>query len=100
MPSANNLATTSVVFSIGIVAIAVILGLRQWSERRTREANPPTADRNYFFWQDLRRGLGVASLLILALGILVGSRLEPRVPIFRHEAKIEGALRALAGSWI
>jgi hypothetical protein len=81
---------TSVVLSVAIAAVAAILGLRQASERRTREPSTSEADRNHFSRQDLRRGLGVAALLLLALGILVGSRLEPRVRIDRHEARIEG----------
>ncbi len=36
-----------------------------------------TAD--YFFRQDVRRGLGVAVMLMLAAGLYFGSRIPPRV---------------------
>src|SRR5258707_15391194 len=77
MPMADNLASTSLVLSIAIAAIAVILGVRQWFERQVRELELSEADRNHFSRQDLRRWLGVLLLLILAIGVLVGSRIEP-----------------------
>ena len=59
--------------------IAIFLGLRQWYESRAREPILSDLDRGYFFRQDLRRGLGVGIMLILALGIWIGARIEPRV---------------------
>jgi len=65
--------------AFGIAMIAAYLGLRQWYERRAREPDLSDADRDYFSRQDVRRGLGVMVMLILAAGISIGSRIEPRV---------------------
>jgi hypothetical protein len=79
MQGADNLASDSLAMSSGIALIAVYLGLRQWYERRAREPDLCDADRLYLSSQDVRRGLGVAVMLILAVGILIGARIEPRV---------------------
>jgi hypothetical protein len=100
MPMTDQLASTSLVLSIAIAAIAVILGVRQWIERGSRDRDLPEADRRYFAWQDRRRGIGVVVLLIQALGVLVGSRMEPLVPVLRLEPGLRQALRVSVGSWI
>lgn len=79
MPNADNLASDSVTMSLGITLVAVFLGLRQWYERRARNAELSDADRHYLHTQDLRRSVGVGVMLILAAGILIGARIEPRV---------------------
>src|SRR5437764_11649933 len=96
----DKLASTSLGLSIAIASIAVILGVRQWSERRGRDGDLTDADRSYFAWQDLRRGIGVAVLLILAVGVLVGSRIEPLARVLRLESQTRQALRVLAASWV
>jgi hypothetical protein len=78
MPVINDLPSQSLLMSLGIAMIAVFLGLRQWYERRARDGNLSQADRGYFFRQDLRRGIGVGILLVVALGISAGSRVSPR----------------------
>jgi hypothetical protein len=75
----DDLASSSLLISSGITLIAVFLGLRQWYEWRARDSDLPDHDRGYFFRQDVRRGLGVAVMLILAVGLSVGSRIPPRV---------------------
>jgi hypothetical protein len=99
MPRAENLATTSLLLSIGIAAIAIILGLHQWSQHGARDPNPRYPDLKYFLWQDLRRGFGVALMLILALGIFLGSRMEPMIRGSEFDSKVLQALRVLTGSW-
>jgi hypothetical protein len=79
MPIDPDLASSGVLMSTGIALIAVFLGLRQWYESRAREPNLSDLDRTYFFRQDLRRGLGVAIMLILALGIWIGASMEPLI---------------------
>jgi len=79
MQGAENLAADSVAMSLGIALVAVYLGLRQWYERKAREPDLSDADREYLSRQDVRRALGVAIMLILAAGISIGSRIEPRV---------------------
>ncbi len=65
--------------SIGVTLIALFLGLRQWYERQARDPDLSALDRSYFFRQDVRRGAGVAIMLILAAGLYVGSRVSPKV---------------------
>ena len=74
----DDLASSSALISAGITLIAAFLGLRQWYEWRAREADLTDHDRHYFFRQDVRRGLGVAVMLILAAGLFVGSRIPPK----------------------
>jgi hypothetical protein len=75
----QDLASASLLISSGITLIAAFLGLRQWYEWRAREVDLSELDRKYFFRQDLRRGLGVAVILILAAGLYFGSRIPPKV---------------------
>jgi hypothetical protein len=75
----DDLASSSLLISSGITLIAAFLGLRQWYEWRARESDLSDRDRVFFFRQDVRRGLGVAVMLILAAGLYFGSRIPPRV---------------------
>jgi hypothetical protein len=76
---AGELASDSLTMSLGIVLIASFLGLRQWYERRARESNLSDLDRRYLHRQDMRRSAGVAVMLLLAAGISIGGRIEPRI---------------------
>jgi len=76
----GDLASDSLWISCGIALIAVFLGLRQWYERRAREPDLSQADQVYFHRQDLRRALGVAVMLLLAAGLLIGSRIPFKLP--------------------
>jgi hypothetical protein len=75
----DDLASSSGLISSGVTMIAVFLGLCQYYERRAREPDLSDADRTYFVRQDVRRGVGVVVMLILAAGLYVGSRLPPKV---------------------
>ena len=75
----DELASSSLLISSGVTLIAAFLGLRQWYEWRARESDLSDRDRVFFFRQDVRRGLGVAVMLILAAGLYFGSRIPPRV---------------------
>jgi hypothetical protein len=79
MPIAAELASSSARISSGIALIAVFLGLRQWYEWRSRSPALSDVDRGHFWNQDLRRGLGVAVMLVLALGLYFGSRMPHKV---------------------
>ncbi len=79
MLNAEELASASVMMSLGIILIAAFLGLRQWYEKQARESDLSDLDRRYFARQDLRRGLGVAVMLLIAAGISIGARIELRV---------------------
>jgi hypothetical protein len=79
MPMSQQAAVVSLALSLGVAAVAVLLGWRQWQERRRREPELTPADSRHFARQDLRRGLGVLVLALLAVGLAAGSRVEPRV---------------------
>jgi hypothetical protein len=75
----DELATSSALLSTGIAMIAVFLALRQWYERRAREPDLSPTDRRHFVRQDIRRGLGVVVMLVLAIAVYIGSRIAPKV---------------------
>jgi hypothetical protein len=79
MPPAQQSAAVSLVISIGVAAAAILLGLRQWHERRLREPDLSAADASHFARQDLRRALGVVVMLLLAAGLSAGARVEWRL---------------------
>jgi hypothetical protein len=59
--------------------IAAILALRQRYERGHRESNLSDLDARHFARQDLRRGIAAGVMGILAVGIVVGTHVEPKV---------------------
>src|SRR5687768_2794441 len=79
MPLAQNAEPFGVILSAGVAGVAGFLAQRQWSERRSRSANLSPADARHFERQDFRRGIGALGLLLLALGLFIGSRLDPVV---------------------
>ena len=52
MPTSDSLATTSLVLSIAVAAIAVALGARQWSEQAARETDLAADDSKYHRLRD------------------------------------------------
>jgi hypothetical protein len=79
MPPATDLSSANLALAAGVTLVAMFLGLRQWYERNTRETDLSEADCSHFTRQDWRRGLGVGVMFVLALILLVGSYLEPKV---------------------
>ena len=79
VPFADDLASNSLLISSGVAMIAVFLGLRQWYEWRARDSELSELDHRYFVRQDVRRGLGVAVMLVIAAGLYFGSRIPPKV---------------------
>jgi hypothetical protein len=85
MERPDSLAWTSLALAAVIAICALLLGVRLWWERRTREGGLTDLDRRHFLLQDLRRAVGILFMAYLALGIYVGSRLptfvmEPKEP--------------------
>jgi UDP-N-acetylmuramyl pentapeptide phosphotransferase/UDP-N-acetylglucosamine-1-phosphate transferase len=79
MPPAQDVPSASLGLALGIVLIALFLGLRQWYERRARDRDLSGADRSHFARQDVRRNLGVAVLLAIAAVVVATTRLAPEV---------------------
>jgi hypothetical protein len=72
---------TSLLLSVTTLVISAVLGVSVWWERRTRKPSLLPEDHRHFQIQDIRRGVGVICLALLAPGIYIGSRL----PIFEFE---------------
>jgi hypothetical protein len=79
MPVANDLTSTSLWTSLGIALVALFLALRQWYESRARDPELSSEDRSHFKRQDVRRCAGIAVILILAVGLSIGTRLDPKI---------------------
>jgi protein-S-isoprenylcysteine O-methyltransferase Ste14 len=77
MVDGREMASGSLFISLGVTLVAFFLGLRQWYERQSRETDLSEFDRGYFARQDLRRAIGVVVMVLLAVGMWVGARLEP-----------------------
>jgi hypothetical protein len=71
--------TASLVLSSSVVLIAVLLGWKEWSDRRGRNSDLSPEDARHFGHQDTRRALGIAVLGLLAVGLFVGSRVPPKL---------------------
>jgi hypothetical protein len=65
--------------ALGVTMIAAFLGLRQWYERKARDEASSVEEAGYFRRQDIRRWLGVAVMLALAVEVYLGSSVEPHV---------------------
>jgi hypothetical protein len=67
-------ATVMLVSAIGVTA--AVLALRQRYERRHRDPKLSDADGRHFARQDFRRAVVGVVMVLLAVGIAIGSRLE------------------------
>jgi len=69
-------ASLALAFGISLVALSLVLWLRL--ERSLRDEEMSEADRIHFSRQDVRRNAGLAILFLLAQGIAISPRLDPR----------------------
>lgn len=99
MGKLDSLGWTSLTLSVAVATIAVLLGLRLWWERKTRDDELPAADRKHFLLQDLRRGLGIALMTSLAIGVYVGSRL-PTFVVEPVDPRLRGSAVTVAGALV
>ena len=74
----------SLVLAAVVLATALYLTARQWSDRQSRADSPSETDAEYFARQDVRRFVGAAVMAVIALGIVVGSRINHRVAGGQH----------------
>jgi hypothetical protein len=79
MGESHSLHWISLAMAVGVAAVAATLAMGVWWERRTREPGLPDSERKYFLIRDLRRGLGIVLLAMIAPGLYVGSRLPTYV---------------------
>jgi len=78
MPRADEIPSASFGLAAGLCLIALFLALREWYEHNAREPDLSPADNRHFWYQDMRRRLGVGVLLAIAVLALAGSRIQPR----------------------
>jgi hypothetical protein len=71
--------TVSLALAIGVTVVAGVLSLRQRHERRHRETELSAADARHYARQDLRRAVVGIVMVLLALGVAVGSRIEVKL---------------------
>jgi hypothetical protein len=79
MPLDQQTAAVSLAVSILIVVVAALLVVWQWYERRHRATELSEADASHFARQEVRRWLVTVILILLAVGVTLGSRIELKV---------------------
>ena len=75
----SDIATASLVLSSFVVLVAGLLGWREWVDRRDRAEELSPEDARHFGHQDTRRTLGLVVMVVLAVGLVVGSRVPIKV---------------------
>jgi hypothetical protein len=75
----SDIATASLVLSSSVLLVTGLLGWKEWSDRRGRNPDPSPEDARHFGHQDSRRLLGIAVMVLLAVGLVVGSRISPKI---------------------
>ncbi len=75
----SDMATASLVLSTFVLLVAALLGWREWSDRRDRAPDLSPEDARHFAYQDTRRSLGIVVMTLLAVGLVVGSRVPTRL---------------------
>lgn len=75
MPPDRRDAAIGLLLSAFVLFVAGLLAYRQWGDRRRRGVDLAGSDASYFSRQDFRRWLGVFVMMLLALGLAVGSRI-------------------------
>jgi hypothetical protein len=78
MSPVEQTAAASLALSVGVAAVALLLAWRQWREGRGRESDLSAADSAHFLRQDIRRWMGVVVMILIAVALAVGSRVEPK----------------------
>jgi hypothetical protein len=73
----QSTAVVSLALAAGVTLVAGVLTLRQHKERRRRDPDLSEDDARYYTRQDVRRALVGVVMVLLAVGIAVGSRIDP-----------------------
>ena len=75
----SEIEPASLTLGVVILVVAAALGSREWLDRVGRPTDLTDDDRNHLRGRDRRRSAGVSILCVLALGIVIGSRLPIRL---------------------
>lgn len=74
-----DMETASLVLALMVLLVAALLAWKEWSDRLERNPDLSPEDARHFGHQDLRRALGLGVMVVLAIGLVVGSRLPYKV---------------------
>ena len=75
MPPDRRDAEIGMLLAAFVVFIAAVLAYRQWMDRRRRDVDLAGDEAVYHTRQDVRRWLGVFVMGLLAVGLVVGTRI-------------------------
>jgi hypothetical protein len=75
----KDIATASLLLSSFVLVVAALLGWREWVDRRDRSMELSPEDARHFGHQDRRRTVGLVVLVLLAIGLLIGSRVPHKL---------------------
>ena len=75
----SDITTASLVLSSFILLVAALLAWREWVDRRDRALELSPEDARHFGHQDTRRSLGLVVMVLLAVGLIVGSRVPHKL---------------------
>ena len=64
--------------AVGVVAVAAYFAVRQWLDRRRRDPGLSPEDADHYARQDVRRWAGSVIMALLAVGLVVGTRIDIR----------------------
>jgi hypothetical protein len=70
-------ANEALVVASGVIIVAVVLGARQWRSRQGRTNDLSAVDARHFRRQDVRRLMNSAIMVVIAIGLVAGTRLNP-----------------------
>ncbi|HEV3163965.1 MAG TPA: hypothetical protein VGZ22_08020 [Isosphaeraceae bacterium] len=90
----DSAASTSLVIALFVIFAVAFLAWRQWRERQSRSPELSDADTDHFSRQDTRRLLGTIVLGLIAVGLVVGTRIPLNPPPSRL------IRRFFAGVWM
>ena len=79
MPRTGDLGSSSLAMAAGVGLITLFLGLRLWYERKGRLSTNSEGEREFFRFQDFRRGLGIGIMSAIALATAYGGQISHRV---------------------
>jgi cobalamin synthase len=70
------MTAAGMILSMGVGGVGILLMVWHWLERKHHE---PEEDQRYFVAQAIRRWVVSGTMILLAVGLFAGSRMEPKI---------------------
>lgn len=83
-------AHEALILALGLLALAGVLVYLRWAERRGRAGDLPAIEARHFARKDARRLAVAATLVLIAFGLVVGTRIDYRAD--RASGRLFGAV--------